>query len=1048
MNKSATGVIVVAVVALLLACPLKAQTGEVSGLIRDSSGASVPHAAVRIQNTETGAKSETTSNQDGFYAVPFLKAGLYEMTVEAKGFKIINQTGVRITVGANERIDFNTEVGQPSETVTVTAEPGTTESPAVATVVDRQFVENLPLNGRSFQSLVELTPGIVLTPTNVTESGQFSVNGQRANANYFMIDGVSANFGANGSATLYESAGGMLPAYSALGGTNNLVSVDAVQEFQIQTSTYAPEFGRQPGAQFSMVTRSGTNDLHGTAFDYLRNDLLDANDYFANLNGLRRPALRQNDFGFTAGGPVWIPHLYRGRNKTFFFVSYEGLRLVQPAVSSPTLVPTVAARQSATGMAAAILNAFPLPNGPVSSKDPGLATFVGGYSQPSHLDATSFRIDQHLSNRLTLFGRFDYSPSEINQRAVFATPNAVTVSPALTRTVTIGATATIRSNLVNDVRFNQSRSEFGATNYVDTYGGAVVPAASTWDPSFAGPSAFGSITIGAQPTSIQNGLNAANVQRQINVVDTASWTLGRHTLKFGVDYRRLAPIQFGSPYRELLTFSNVAQVIALTAASARVLATSYTLYPVYNNYSAFVQDTWRINPRLTLTYGLRYEINPAPSEQNGNQPLTVTGLDNVANLALSPQRTALYKTPYDDFAPRLGIAFNPFAGKGTVIRAGFGLFYDLGYAFTGSAYSTTVYPFTTTISLANASLSAPALNTPPGPVNLNPPYGRLFAYYPGYDLPYTMQYNVTIEQPVSRGGVIYVAYVGADGDRLGRVTSLQNPGANLGPNFTRIDVVQDNGISNYTSLQIQFRQRLTHGLQVLSSYVWSKSLDEVSDESTTNFQAPSTKLNPRMDYGPSAFDVRHSFSAGLTYSLPSPTRGFGHALFGGWGADLLAQARSALPVNILTGIDPFGLGYTTVSRPNLVPGQPLILNNPAVAGGIQFNPAAFSVPPTGVQGNLGRNVLRGFAEYQVDFSLRREFPLFEHVKLQFRADAFNLFNHPNFANPSGVLTQSTFGTSTQMLGASLGSTGITGGFNPLYQIGGPRSFQLAAKFVF
>ena len=217
--------------------------------------------------TDSGIKSETVSNQDGFYALPFLKVGPYEITVEAKGFKIVNQTGIRITVGASERIDFNMEVGQPTESVTVIAEPGSTESPAVATVVDRQLVENLPLNGRSFQSLVELTPGIVLTPTNVTESGQFSVNGQRANANYFTIDGVSANFGVNGSATLYESAGGTLPAYSALGGTNNLVSVDAVQEFRIQTSTYAPEFGRQPGAQFSMVTRSGSNDLHGTAFD-------------------------------------------------------------------------------------------------------------------------------------------------------------------------------------------------------------------------------------------------------------------------------------------------------------------------------------------------------------------------------------------------------------------------------------------------------------------------------------------------------------------------------------------------------------------------------------------------------------------------------------------------------------------------------------------------------------------------------------------------------------------------------------------------------------
>jgi hypothetical protein len=1028
---------------------LMAQTAEVSGLIKDSSGSSVPKAAIRIQNMDTGTKSEAISNQDGFYDIPFLKPGLYEITVEAKGFKIINQTDIRLSIGASARVDFNMEVGQPTESVTVTAEPSITDAPAVATVVDRQLVENLPLNGRSFQSLVELTPGIVLTPTNVTQSGQFSVNGQRANANYFTIDGVSANFGVNGSATLYESAGGTLPAYSALGGTNNLVSVDAVQEFRIQTSTYAPEFGRQPGAQFSMVTRSGTNDVHGTAFDYLRNDVLDANDYFANRNGLPRPALRQNDFGFTLGAPVYIPKIYNGRNRTFFFASYEGLRLVQPAISSPTFVPTVAARQSATGVAASILNAFPLPNGPVSAKDPGLASFVGGYSSPSTLDATSFRIDQSLGSHWTLFGRFNYSPSQIKQRAVFSPPNLVTVSPSLTRTVTLGATAALRPNLINDIRFNQSRSEFGASNYADNYGGAVVPPASLWDPSFSGPTAFGSITIGAQPTSIQNGLNAANVQRQINFVDTASWTIGTHALKFGIDYRRLSPIQLGSAYRELLTFSSVAQVQAQTAATAIVIATNYTLYPVYNNYSAFAQDTWRIAPRLTVTYGIRYELNPAPTEQNGNQPFTVTGLNNFASLALAPKGTSLYQTPHDDFAPRVGFAYNALPGRGTVIRGGFGLFYDLGYAFTGSAYSTTNFPFAVISVFPNVSLSAPSLNTPPGPVNLNPPYGRLFAYGPGYDLPYTLEYNLTVEQPFGKNDVVSVAYVGAGGHRLGRVTSLRNPTANLGPTFTRIDLVSPNGISNYNSLQLQFRHRLAKGLQALASYTLAKSLDEVSDESIIDFQAPSATFDPRLDYGPSSFDIRHSFSSALSYSLPSRFKsGLAHALVDGWGVDMMIQARSGTPVNILTGRDLFGLGFATVSRPNVVPGQLLILNNSSVAGGRQFNPAALSVPPTGVQGNLGRNVLRGFAVGQVDFSLRREFPIHERLRVQFRADAFNLFDHPNFANPDGVMTDPTFGLSTQMLGASLGSTGITGGFNPLYQIGGPRSYQLAAKFVF
>jgi len=281
------------------------------------------------------------------------------------------------------------------------------------------------------------------------------------------------------------------------------------------------------------------------------------------------------------------------------------------------------------------------------------------------------------------------------------------------------------------------------------------------------------------------------------------------------------------------------------------------------------------------------------------------------------------------------------------------------------------------------------------------------------------------------------------------VTSLRSSSAPIGPTFTRIDLVSANGISNYNSLQLQFKRRLAQGLQALASYTFAKSLDEVSDESIIDFQAPSTKLNPRLDYGPSTFDVRHSFSTALSYTLLPPLKNaLTRAALRGWGVDMLVQARSSTPVNILTGRDLFGLGFATVSRPNLVPGQPLILNNPAVAGGVQFNPAAFAVPPTGVQGNLGRNVLRGFAVGQVDLSLRRDFALHERLKLQFRADAFNLFNHPNFANPDGVMTDNTFGLATQMLRSSLGSTGITGGFNPLYQIGGPRSFQLSAKFVF
>ncbi len=279
-----------------------------------------------------------------------------------------------------------------------------TENATVSTVVDRQFAENLPMNGRSFQTLIQLTPGVVVVPTNVVDAGQFSVNGQRAASNYWMVDGVSANVGVSSGAVPGNGFGGTLASFSALGGTNSLVSVDAMQEFRIQTSTYAPEFGRTPGAQVSIATRSGTNQFHGTLFNYLRNDVLDANDWFADNAGLVKPKERQNDFGGTFGGPIF-------KSRTFFFFSYEGLRLRLPQIALST-VPDLAARQSAIAAMQPYLNAFPLPNG-TDDAATGAAQFNASYSNAASLDAYSIRFDHKLNAAWSLFGRYNDSPSRI-----------------------------------------------------------------------------------------------------------------------------------------------------------------------------------------------------------------------------------------------------------------------------------------------------------------------------------------------------------------------------------------------------------------------------------------------------------------------------------------------------------------------------------------------------------------------------------------------------------------------------------------------------------
>jgi Carboxypeptidase regulatory-like domain/TonB-dependent Receptor Plug Domain len=441
-------------------------TAALSGTIVDEQGAVISGANVTVMNQATGLKRQTVSDSEGYFAFTQLPPTTYKITVGHAGFATAELSQVVLNVGDQGTVKIQLKIAQVGETVIVTSDTSVTnESPVVATTVNRQFVENQPLNGRSFQTLIGLSPGVVFTKTGVGTQGEFSVNGQRASTNYFMVDGVSANFGTAAQATLYETAGGGTPAYSALGSTNTLVSVDALQEFKIQTSTYAPEFGRQPGAQVSLITRSGTNQFHGLVFNYIRNDVFDANDFFGNANRLQKPALRQNDFGLTFSGPVLIPGVYEGRDHTFFFFSYEGLRLRQPFITSPTQVPSLAARQNASGIAKNLLNALPLPTGPALATDPNTATFVGGFTNPSSLDATSLRLDHNLNDRLTIFGRFNYAPSETQTRNL----SSVSLFPSKTNTFTAGATMILSARMSNDLRVNYSSSKIVNRIYLDTF---------------------------------------------------------------------------------------------------------------------------------------------------------------------------------------------------------------------------------------------------------------------------------------------------------------------------------------------------------------------------------------------------------------------------------------------------------------------------------------------------------------------------------------------------------------------------------------------------
>ena len=457
-------------------------TATLSGTVVDEQGAVISGANVKIADESKGFERSIMANGDGYFIFSQIPPSEYVLTVEQTGFAAAR---TRVVLNVNDQSNLRVQLKVAGAEATVEVKNAASlieETPVVKTVVDRQFIENQPLNGRSFQNLVELSPGVVIAPSNLPNPGQFSVNGQRTGSNYFTVDGVSANFGSTASVTLYETAGGGVPSYSALGTTSSLASVDAVQEFSIQTSTYAPEFGRQPGGQISLVTRSGTNEYHGSVFDYVRNDIFDANNFFANANGLERQPLRQNDFGATFGGP--LPFLNfgeggsvvnSGKDRTYFFFSYEGLRLRSPFITNPLEVPSVSARNRATGVTRDLLRAFPLPTGSVPAGDPDVVPYITSFTNPSRLDATSVRIDHTVNDRVSIFGRFNYAPSEDQQRARFCAASCVADLNYKTQTYTVGSTQVFSTKLTNDLRVNYSKSNVNQTYFIDTYGGAVVP---------------------------------------------------------------------------------------------------------------------------------------------------------------------------------------------------------------------------------------------------------------------------------------------------------------------------------------------------------------------------------------------------------------------------------------------------------------------------------------------------------------------------------------------------------------------------------------------
>lgn len=1048
-------------------------TATLSGVVTDDNGAAVTGATVTVLNTETGTRRTVTTNSDGVFTVPLLQPSRYQLTVQQTNFAMFEANDVVLNTNDSRFLNIRLRVGGVNEKVTVEASTVEVErSPVVATTVDRNLVESIPLNGRTIQNLIALTPGaITFQANNSSNVGQISVNGLRTTQNYMTIDGVSANLYVGTNLAGVGQSNGNVPGFSQLGTTSNLVSVDALQEFKVQTSNYSAEYGRTPGAQIQLTTRSGNNSYRGTLFEYFRNEKLDANDWFANAGGLKRSPLRHNNFGGTFSGPLpflnfgeGVPMFHNGKDKTFFFFSYEGSRVRLPQVANTTVVSRNV-RTIAHPSLLPLFSAFPQPTGPDNAN--GLtAPFLAGYSNPQSQDSTSIRIDHNITKQINIFGRYSQSPQQSD--SLLPASSLATQRSGDTRTFTLGFNAAFNTNLTNEFRSNWSRNVAVSETQFRSFQGTTQPDKSLW--VLAPLTGNSIVSYSFSGGLLQQNPNGRGERRQINVADTVSWVFGNHLFKFGADYRT-------SPARQdLPDYSFTAQFNNLTAVTTgRAASVSYTINdPRYTEYSwrsfgSFAQDTWRVSKRLTLDYGVRWDVNPPP-DLSPDRRLVV--LDFVNPIRLADPGAKLFPTIWGAFAPRIGLAYQLRTKQNweTVVRGGYGLFYDVGSGSAGSV-SGAFFPSTATRTQTQVQFPFAATVMAPPVITTTPPYASgnfLVQYDKDFVLPRVHQWNLSMEQGLGNGQTISISYVGNAGRRIIRsavigplsrgVYPVATPDFNSGQSFNLNSNAEGRAdTSDYNAMQVQF-SRNGKNVSTIVNYTWSHAIDTSSSQTnvnSTNF----FRVDPRLDRADSAFDRRHILSSAMTWKIPGvgkQTSPILYAITRDWSLDGIFQFQTSYPIEItyqdLTATNNLSL---SILRPDSVPGVPLWIpwTGP---NGRQINPAAFSIPTTLRQGNVPRNSLRVEALWQPDISLGRTFGFSEKVKLKLKGEIFNFVNHPMFAAPQGILglrltpgaftPSATFGQSTTMLNRTTSQEGIA--LSSIYAPGGPRSIQLSMKLSF
>jgi hypothetical protein len=845
--------------------------------------------------------------------------------------------------------------------------------------------------------------------------------------------------------------------------------VDAMEEFRMATSSYSAEYGNHPGAQVSFRSRAGTNDYHGAAYDYLRNAAFDSNNWFNTYSTtpIPTPAERQNDFGGVFGGPISIPHPYSGKDRAFFFGAFEGLRLNVPLAatvydvpSNGTYITNYAAyalnpqwanlRANAPAALQSWIASWPLPNCTVNM-DPqcvdygsGGTAYISSPQSISAINSISARVDYQLLPTMRLFARYADTTSHRAQyggTGTAAGPYASTLHMR-NRTYLLGIDNTFGNNISNELRLQYSPAVY-LTFILPTQVGGAAPYSYYSAEGIPGPIGETYIRIYLPNESSNYDENYGTSQFQPNATEALTWTHGRHLFKFGGTYiQTTAYYNRGNLSRSPgveYHFDNATEILN-NQTNDEILSLSPREDPTFKSMGFYAQDEWRPFSRLSVSMGFRWDIDPPPTV-SGPAIYTYTGnILNPSSLGLSAPKAPLYKTDYNDIAPRLGMALvvHNQPGHQLVLRAGGGIFYEtIGLTSIGLGYTTTINdngsPFP--LQITQAQLNQTVVSQP------TTPYA--FSGFPANNLvpPYALQWNLTMEQEVGTKQSFTLGYVASAGRKL--ITDRQYSVTKLNPQFGAFNLYTNGPGSSYNSMQVKYQRRMSNGFQALASYTWAHSLDNVSTSTTL---LPTTK-------GDSDHDIRHNFTAAAVYNLPSSYHNrIEKAVLGNWNASLWFVARTAFPYNPqgpeitdpLTGDEFYGeLNYN---------GQYPYVSLPGIPGGRQLNPAVFSVTtsPT-IPGTAPRNFLRAFGEAQANVAIQRDFPLYERAKLEFRIEAFNVTNHPNFGAVSLTCGATTAGAvcNNALMGqaANTLSTGL-GNLNSLYQQGGPRSLEFMLRLQF